>query len=609
MQLRLKARILLFTTIPLAALALSTVWVVHHTVSRQVQENVRKDLSRATAVFEDMLAERSEQLRTTSLVIVRDPRFFSTLSLPGSHRDPVFRNTVEGVARDFNKITHADLFEVLDARGVHLASAGRDAVPAVARLDLVGSVLTGAQSSGVIVLEEGNYLATATVVVAGGRVIGVLVLGSRIGQELAEKLRELTRSEVSFFSGKLLNGSTLAEAEDRAALIDGFAESLSAGRAGHPEGQYLELAGRDGTYLALAKPMPGSAVEDGQFYILQRSLRLETAFLGSIQSSLAQMSLVALLAVLLAAIVISNRITSPLRRIVRAAEEIERGNYDHPLGVESRDEIGYLAQRFDEMRQHERAFVASLQEVARLKTEFINVASHELRTPISVILGYQELMADDSLGALTKEQREALGAIGDSAKILSSIAERATQVAQIEGSRIALQLSDCDLSDLLRDAVRVASREAHGRRVQVTLELDYGTPRLRVDVLRLTEAVANLVRNGIRFTPDGGQVEVCSRWENDTLEIEVRDNGIGVPPEKLEAIFEKGFVVRDSRHHHSSNRLEFRSAGLGLGLAIARGIVESHGGVIEVESEPGAGSTFRIRLRPELASSQEARAA
>jgi len=402
---------------------------------------------------------------------------------------------------------------------------------------------------------------------------------------------------------------TLSEPEDRSALLAG---ALGAVRGRPPfvaREEYLELAGRDGTYLALARPMPGAAMEDSQFYVLQRSLRLETAFLGNIQKSLAQMSLLALLGVLLAAIVISNRITNPLRRIVRAAEEIERGNYDHPLEVESHDEVGYLAQRFNEMRQHERAFVTSLQEVARLKTEFINVASHELRTPISVILGYQELMAANSLGSLTEEQKEALQAIGESATILSDIAERATQVAQIEGSRIVLDLDDHDIADLLREAVRIASREASGRRVRVTLELDHGTPRLRVDGPHLTEAVSNLVRNGIRFTPDGGQVEVSSRWADDTLEIDVRDNGIGIPPERFEAIFEKGFVVRDSRHHHSSNRLEFSSAGLGLGLAIARGIVESHGGTIEVQSEPGTGSVFCIRLCPEMAGDRAARAA
>ncbi len=601
MRLRLRSRILLFTTIPLVALAVSTVWVVDRTVSRQVHDNIEQDLGRATAIFEDMLAERAEQLRTTSLVIVRDPRFFSSLTLPGSHRDPVFRNTVEGVARDFNGITHADLFEVLNAKGTSLASAGRDVVPRVARANIVSEALSGSQASGVLVVGEANFQATATVVVAGGRVVGVLVLGSRIGEELAEKLRELTRSEVTFVSGDGISGSTLADARDRSALL----AVLGGGR----QGGYLDIPGRNGTFLALARSMPGSAAGDRQSYVLQRSLRAETAFLGTIQTSLSQLGIVAALLVLIAGFLVSDRITIPVRRIVRAAEEIEKGNYDFPLEVRSDDEIGYLAERFEEMRQHERAYVTSLQEVARLKTDFINVASHELRTPISVIVGYQEMLAAGQLGAVNDEQKEAIRAIGENAAVLARIADHATQVAQIEGARVVLQLDDLDVSEILVSAVRVATDEAQGRRVNVTLEVDRSIPRLRFDGPRIEEAVANLIRNGIRFTPDGGRVEVRSRWRDRALEVEIRDSGIGIAPEKQEAIFEKGFVVRDSRHHHSSNRLEFNSAGLGLGLSIARGIVEAHGGTIRVESAPGKGSSFVIRLPAEIAESWQARAA
>lgn len=609
MRLRLRARILLFTTVPLALLAISTVAVVDRTVSRQVHDNVQQDLLRATALFEDMLGERAEQMRTTSLVIVRDPRFFSALSLPGSHADPVFRNTVEGVARDFNAITHADLFEVLDAKGKHLASAGRDAAPAAARARLVEQALSRSQSSGVLVIGGREFQATATVVIAGAKVVGVLVLGSRVGQELAEKLRELTRSEVSFLSAGELSGSTLADAADRSALLAALASSPRPEEARTRHSSYLQIEGRGGPYLALARRIPGSAPDEQQTYVLQRSLRSETAFLATIQRDLAQLGLLAALTVLLAGFLISHRVTVPVERIVRAAEEIERGNYDYPLAVTSDDEMGYLAKRFEEMRQRERAYVTSLQEVARLKTEFIDIASHELRTPVSVITGYQEMLASGALGSMSEEQRHAVRAIGENAAVLSRIADHATQVAHIEGARVALQLEDHDVAEVLVAAVRTATGEAHQRRVPVTLEADRATPRLRLDGPRIQEAVANLVRNAIRFTPDGGRVLVCSRWETRVLEIEVRDSGIGIAPEKQEAIFEKGFVVRDSRHHHSSTRLEFNSAGLGLGLAIVRGIVEAHGGTVRVESAPGHGSAFVIRLEPEVAESWRKRAA
>ena len=130
MRSHLRWRILLFTSLPLVALALGTIWVVDRNVSRQVHANLEEDLRRATAVFEDMLDERAEQLRIASRVIVRDPRFFSVLTLPGSHQEEAYRNTVSGVARDFNTIAHADLLEVLDDHGRSVASVGPSSVPA-----------------------------------------------------------------------------------------------------------------------------------------------------------------------------------------------------------------------------------------------------------------------------------------------------------------------------------------------------------------------------------------------------------------------------------------------------------------------------------------------
>jgi signal transduction histidine kinase len=370
----------------------------------------------------------------------------------------------------------------------------------------------------------------------------------------------------------------------------------------------VDAAGRDvggDVRLTLARRLPGSRAEDGQFYAIQRSLRAETAFLREIQSGLVQLGLLAILIAVIAGLMISERITRPLQKIVRAAEEIERGNYDFPIGAKSADEIGYLAKRFDDMRQHERAYVHSLEEVARVKSEFIGVASHELRTPISIIRGYQELLSDGMAGPLTDEQKKALHAIGEGTISLERIAEKATRMAQIEGKRILLATAEHDVSDLLRAATKAAMDEARSRQVSVNLTTDRSLPQVVVDGPRLTEAVAHLVRNGIRFTPDGGRVDVRAAWEaaDGALVIEVEDTGIGIARDHQGRLFERGFVVGDSKNHHSSNTLEYNSSGLGLGLAITRGIVEAHGGEIEVHSAPDQGSRFVIRLHPEEAES------
>jgi len=282
--------------------------------------------------------------------------------------------------------------------------------------------------------------------------------------------------------------------------------------------------------------------------------------------------------------------------MVRGAEEMKRGNYDFPLQVHSQDEIGYLAERFQEMREHEKDYVESLEEVARVKSEFISIASHELRTPISVIKGFVELFSTGALGATSERQRNALGAIERSLQSLTRIAEDATRVAQIESDRLVLALEDHGVEELVRQSVAIAAGDAPNRELSITTEVEPRLVAARVDGPRLTQALANLVRNAIRFTPDGGAIVVRGAREGDDLVLRVKDSGIGIAPEKLEEVLRRSFSVRDSLNHHSSGTLEFNSAGLGLGLTLARGIVEAHGGAIEAESAVERGSTFTIRV-------------
>ena len=248
------------------------------------------------------------------------------------------------------------------------------------------------------------------------------------------------------------------------------------------------------------------------------------------------------------------------------------------------------------MRQRLRAYVTSLEEVARLKTEFISVASHELRTPMSVIRGYHELFVGDMLGPVTALQREALEAIGKSVTMLNRIADNATRFAQIEGDRLDLRPTAQPLAGLIRRSMERAQAEATGRKVQVIARSAYEDLIVRVDPARFTEALTNLVTNGIRFTPDGGSVEIKSRIDAENLVIDVADTGIGIPEEKQKDLFGRPLMLRNSQNHHSSTTLEFNSAGLGLGLSIAQGIVQMHGGTIEVRSVEGSGSVFTIRL-------------
>jgi signal transduction histidine kinase len=601
----LRWRILGLVSLSLVGLTFTMLWLVHRRVSTQVNRNIREDLKRSSAVFENMLAARAERLEEASQVIVRDPRFFSVLTLPGSSTDKQLRATVAGVAADFNRITHSDLFEVLAADGHLLASVGRESSSEKRRAPLVHQALLGRPVSSLLIEPRTHYQVSITPIQVGGRIVGALLLGAGFGEPLAQRLKSLTRSEITFMAQDTPTGSTLETSEDRDALYRALHDL-----AAHPEpdrafGAVIEIQGQSQTWMTLVHALPGSDPSRQQWYVMQRSLDAESAFLHEIQSQLVAVALIAVFVALLAGWFLSERMTSPVQRLVRAAEEMERGHYDYPLDVRSRDEIGYLAARFSDMRARQRAYVTSLQEVARLKSEFISVASHELRTPISVIKGYQDLFAIGALGTLTPDQQEAIAAITRSVTMLERIAEDATRMAHVEGARLELEIERCSLRTLVERAVADVRTAAIGRRVELETRVSPNDARVDVDGLRVSQALANLISNGIRFTPDGGRVRVDASVRDGQLTIAVEDSGIGIPPDKRERLFDRAFVATESKNHHSSNVLAYNSAGLGLGLAIARGIVEAHGGTLSVDSEVGRGSVFMIWMPAEVAVKRE----
>jgi len=591
-RLRLRWKLLAFTALAPVLLALGTLWTVNRNVSGHLEDNIHESLRRSARVFENMLSARADALGVIAQVIVRDPRFFSVLTLPAAPADVQYRATVRGVARDFQAITQSDLLEILDRNGRLLASVGRSSSRSSPHTPLVRRALEGEATSGILVEKDAHFQVTVTPVVAERRVVGVLVLGEEIGETLASRLRGMTHSEVTFVSAGMTTGSTVAEDSDRRALMDALAH-VDADSAGDG---LMEVRGGSATYLTLVRRIPGSNPKQHQLYVLQRALDVETAFLRQVQAGLSQLGVLAILAALVVGLIVSERITRPVLKMVRGAEEMKRGNYDYPLQIHSQDEIGYLAERFQEMREHEKDYVNSLEEVARVKSEFISIASHELRTPISVIKGFIELFSNGTLGETTERQHSALAAIERSVGSLTRIAEDATRVAQIESDRLALTLADHPVEELVRQAVSIAAGDAPNRDLSITTEVEPDLPPARVDGPRLTQALANLVRNGIRFTPDGGTIEVRGAREDDQLVLWVKDSGIGIPEGKVREVLHRSFTVRDSLNHHSSGTLEFNSAGLGLGLTLARGIVEAHGGAISAESVPQAGSTFTIRV-------------
>ena len=226
-----------------------------------------------------------------------------------------------------------------------------------------------------------------------------------------------------------------------------------------------------------------------------------------------------------------------------------------------------------------------LSQLDNLKNEFIAIASHELRTPLGIILGYASFLKDDAEG----ETGELAEMVFRSAVQLRGIIEQMTNLRYLKVGEAELVLEDVSVADLIRAACDDVARLAEAKGHHLDVRLPEGELQVRVDSYKFASALGNILNNAVKFTPDGGHITVEAFRKSSEVWITVHDDGIGIAPEHLEKIFEEFFQVED--------HLTRRHGGMGLGLSIARALVQAHGGRIWAES-PGEnqGSTFYISL-------------
>ncbi len=243
-----------------------------------------------------------------------------------------------------------------------------------------------------------------------------------------------------------------------------------------------------------------------------------------------------------------------------------------------------------------------LERLDKSKSDFIALAAHELKTPLTLIEGYTQLLAAELPGdhALRQRVQVLLGGLGNGTRRLRQIIDDMIDVSLIDNNLLALHYSPVNLSELM-EHLR-AEVEATMRQRRLSLNVEAAEPGLTtcVDVNRLRQVLIHILENAIKFTPDGGSITVHSRRLPGFVEIAVADTGIGIAPENQQRIFEK-FASLGDVSLHSSGKTKFKGGGPGLGLPIARGIVVAHGGTLWVES-PGydevacPGTTVHIML-------------
>ena len=297
--------------------------------------------------------------------------------------------------------------------------------------------------------------------------------------------------------------------------------------------------------------------------------------------------LIALLIALAIAIWLLRSISRPVYELERGMHAIAEGDLSHQLSLPKNQEteFGRLAASYQTMAQQ-------LAELERLRAEFVGVASHELKTPINVMIGYLELLEEGIYGEIPPNQKEVLETIKKQANTLTRLVKRLLDISRFEASGGKLDVRQVELRRFFTTLESSFSVLASQR--DITFSVDHHEPlpaTVHWDEDRINEVLGNLLSNAFKFTKRGGRVTLTVAPEDDHVVISVADTGAGIPPEQLPHIFDKFF--------QADNQAAAATKGTGLGLAIAKEIVEAHGGQITVDSTVGEGTTFVVTLPTE----------
>ncbi len=279
------------------------------------------------------------------------------------------------------------------------------------------------------------------------------------------------------------------------------------------------------------------------------------------------------------------RLTDPLDDVAAASRRLGGGELSARVEARGVDEVAVVGRSFNTMAADIEKLVAELRHLDVLKGEFVSAVSHELRTPLTSIMGYLESVLAEETGPLNDQQRGELEIVYRNAIRLQDLANDLLTLARLESGRIEIELRPLNLCGLLGELREELKPAARKRGLELRLECGRGLA-VEADELRLHQALGNLIGNAIKFSREDEMVGLRAVGLNGEVLIEVSDRGVGIPADEVPRLKE--------RFYRASTAGE--AQGTGLGLAITEEIVERHGGRLEVESEVGSGSTFRIRL-------------
>jgi signal transduction histidine kinase len=340
----------------------------------------------------------------------------------------------------------------------------------------------------------------------------------------------------------------------------------------------------------LAQGSGGAAVENTVRREIDRREELQDEITGDTRDT-ALLVAAGLIAGLTGALLLFSGLISSMRRpleeLVTAAGRLASGDRSARVEVGGLSETATLGAAFNEMAEELEQEESRREELDRLKDEFVLTASHELRSPLTSVQGFAELLMLDR-DSLTSQQAETVEIILDNCRHLVRLLNNLLDLARSDVGRLAIQAQPTEVAPLVEDVVRTMRAQTEAGNQSLREDLPPGLPLINVEPDRIRQILVNLLTNAHEYSPEGASIAVAARSAGAEVEISVSDDGQGIPEDQIGRIFER-FTRGDAG-------LTQRVGGTGLGLAISKSLAELHGGSIAVESTVGVGSTFRLRL-------------
>lgn len=275
--------------------------------------------------------------------------------------------------------------------------------------------------------------------------------------------------------------------------------------------------------------------------------------------------------------VLSRRMSAPIQALTSAASRLGQGDFSQRVNVQTKDEVGELGRTFNSMAD-------DLTRAEQLRRNMVADAAHELRTPLSNIRGYLEAIRD----GLMQPDDSTLDSVYEEALLLSKLVEDLQELSLADAGQLQMVRQPEDMAVSIKSAVSATQPQADAKGVSLTVDLPEVLPHCNMDYHRIGQVLRNLLDNALAHTPEGGSITISARESGNQVEVAVSDTGEGIPREDLPNIFERFYRVDKSRAR--------ATGGSGLGLTIAKRLVEAHGGRIEVQSELGKGSRFSFTV-------------